>query len=418
MYCESLAPFHNNWLGGIENEEVLLSELLSDESLQSTPSTSDINGHSSVSTTSDTGEVFSYINQLNLEEIERMEDELRLDVSAFTATLNNLLERESRYTLPLGYLLKMTQSTSHVFQQRNDVITWLLQEQTRFGRRSLPATLLAVNYFDRVLSRQTSTRWNQDQLELVAAGCLYLAFKEEGHESGHVSPDDIQGMDSVPFLVESVLEAEKYVLKELEWRLNVVTPATLICHILCILLCASKDAAELSKSGEAKHLDSSESDKSQKHQFWTGLLNGTMTVIRRSLHDPRLLEFKSSEVAVAAVVIASAERGELAVTDPLEKITNELPQIDEGQVRKCVMILENSFLEAAKASEEMYLAKNMFFVGEVYTMILYQLKNLVGLKRIISYRKGDGSNDSQKFYNFEGTSQQAGKLCKEKLWSS
>jgi len=101
---------------------------------------------------------------------------------------------------------------------RGILTDWLIQVHTRF--RFLPETLyLAVIIIDRFLSTRIVSL---TKLQLIGITCMFLATKVE----------EIVALSAINFLYcadssyteGEILQAEKYVLKTLEWNMNCPNP--------------------------------------------------------------------------------------------------------------------------------------------------------------------------------------------------
>jgi len=101
---------------------------------------------------------------------------------------------------------------------RGILTDWLIQVHMRF--RLLPETLfLAVNVIDRFLSARVVSL---AKLQLVGITCMFIAAKVEEIVSPSAS-DFLRCADSSYTQVE-ILQAERYILKTLEWSMNYPNP--------------------------------------------------------------------------------------------------------------------------------------------------------------------------------------------------
>ena len=104
------------------------------------------------------------------------------------------------------------------WKMRGILTDWLIQVHTRF--RLLPETLyLAVNIIDRFLSARVVSL---AKLQLVGITCMFLAAKVEEI----VAPSAMNFLycaDS-SYTEAEILQAEKYILKTLEWNMNYPNP--------------------------------------------------------------------------------------------------------------------------------------------------------------------------------------------------
>ncbi len=104
------------------------------------------------------------------------------------------------------------------WKMRGILTDWLIQVHTRF--RLLPETLyLAVNIIDRFLSARVVSL---AKLQLVGITCMFLAAKVEEI----VAPSAMNFLycaDS-SYTEAEILQAEKYILKTLEWNMGYPNP--------------------------------------------------------------------------------------------------------------------------------------------------------------------------------------------------
>ncbi|KAK7451088.1 G2/mitotic-specific cyclin [Stygiomarasmius scandens] len=95
---------------------------------------------------------------------------------------------------------------------------WLIELQERF--RLLPETLfLCLNLVDRFLSARVVSL---ARLQLVGVTCMFIAAKVE--EIVCPSAEELLAQTEASYSVADVFNAEKYVLKTLDWNLNFANP--------------------------------------------------------------------------------------------------------------------------------------------------------------------------------------------------
>src|SRR5262245_38129930 len=100
------------------------------------------------------------------------------------------------------------------WKMRGILNDWLIEVHSTF--RLLPETLfLAVNTVDRFLSVRVVSL---AKLQLVGITCLFMSCKYEEVMSPSVS-SFIKAADS-SYTESEVLQAERYVLKSLDWNMN------------------------------------------------------------------------------------------------------------------------------------------------------------------------------------------------------
>ncbi|MED6133315.1 hypothetical protein PIB30_027201 [Stylosanthes scabra] len=113
---------------------------------------------------------------------------------------------------------------------RNEAVLWISRVSSFYGFTPL-TTVLAVNYFDRLLTTLTFQSDKPWMIQLTAVACLSLAAKmEEIHVPLLL---DLQ-VEEPEFLFEAktVQRMELLVLSTLQWRMNPVTPISFFEHIV------------------------------------------------------------------------------------------------------------------------------------------------------------------------------------------
>ncbi|THH19624.1 hypothetical protein EW146_g1582 [Bondarzewia mesenterica] len=104
------------------------------------------------------------------------------------------------------------------WKMRGILTDWLIQVHMRF--RLLPETLfLAVNTIDRFLTARVVSL---AKLQLVGITCMFIASKVE--EVVAPSANNFLFCADSSYTEEEILQAEKYILKTLEWNMNCPNP--------------------------------------------------------------------------------------------------------------------------------------------------------------------------------------------------
>lgn len=104
------------------------------------------------------------------------------------------------------------------WKMRGILTDWLIQVHMRF--RLLPETLfLAVNIIDRFLSSRVVSL---AKLQLVGITCMFVAAKVE--EIVAPSAQNFLYCADSSYTEGEILQAEKYILKTLEWSMNYPSP--------------------------------------------------------------------------------------------------------------------------------------------------------------------------------------------------
>ncbi|KAF8480251.1 cyclin-like protein [Russula ochroleuca] len=137
-------------------------------------------------------------------------------VSEYVTEIFDYLKVVEQTTLPNPNY--MDNQKDLAWKMRGILTDWLIQVHTRF--RLLPETLyLAVNIIDRFLSARVVSL---AKLQLVGITCMFLAAKVEEI----VAPSAINFLycaDS-SYTEAEILQAEKYILKTLEWNMGLPNP--------------------------------------------------------------------------------------------------------------------------------------------------------------------------------------------------
>lgn len=104
------------------------------------------------------------------------------------------------------------------WSMRGVLTDWLIQVHARF--RFIPETLfLAVNILDRFLSARVVS---VNKLQLVGVACLFVAAKAE--EIFSPSMSNFIFIADNAFTDNELLQAERYILKTLDWNLSYPSP--------------------------------------------------------------------------------------------------------------------------------------------------------------------------------------------------
>lgn len=104
------------------------------------------------------------------------------------------------------------------WKMRGILTDWLIQVHSRF--RLLPETLfLCVNIIDRFLSHRVVSL---AKLQLVGITCMFIAAKVE--EIVAPSASNFLYCADASYTEPEILQAERYILKTLEWNLSYPSP--------------------------------------------------------------------------------------------------------------------------------------------------------------------------------------------------
>ncbi|XAR57762.1 hypothetical protein NMG60_11026014 [Bertholletia excelsa] len=113
---------------------------------------------------------------------------------------------------------------------KREAVDWMLRVVAHFGFTVI-TIILAVNYFDRFVSRLKLVGDKPWMSQLVAVACLSLAAKVEETQVPLLL--DLQVEESkYLFEPKTVQRMELLVLSTLEWKMNPVTPLSFVHHVL------------------------------------------------------------------------------------------------------------------------------------------------------------------------------------------
>ncbi|KAJ6571760.1 cyclin-like protein [Mycena capillaripes] len=137
-------------------------------------------------------------------------------VSEYVVDVFNYLKQVELKTMPNPNY--MASQTELAWKMRGVLNDWLIQLHFRF--RLLPETLfLAVNIIDRFLSARVVSL---AKLQLVGVTCMFIAAKFE--EVIAPSVQQFQEIADSSYTESEILQAERYVLKTLDWNLSYPSP--------------------------------------------------------------------------------------------------------------------------------------------------------------------------------------------------
>ncbi|CAA7268428.1 unnamed protein product [Cyclocybe aegerita] len=139
-----------------------------------------------------------------------------LMVSEYVQDIFNYLKQVELTTMPNPNYMESQKELA--WKMRGILTDWLIQVHVRF--RLLPETLfLCVNIIDRFLSARVVSL---AKLQLVGVTCMFIAAKFEEVVSPSVS-HFLMCADS-SYTESEILQAERYVLKTLDWNLSYPNP--------------------------------------------------------------------------------------------------------------------------------------------------------------------------------------------------
>ncbi|TDL24632.1 A/B/D/E cyclin [Rickenella mellea] len=162
-------------------------------------------------------------NDEGWDDLDREDDDDPLMVSEYVVEIFNYLKEVELKTMPNPNYIENQKELA--WKMRGILMDWLIQVHTRF--RLLPETLfLCVNIIDRFLSARVVSL---AKLQLVGVTCMFIAAKVEETVSPTVS-NFIYCADS-SYTEAEILQAEKYVLKTIDWNLSFPSPLNFLRRI-------------------------------------------------------------------------------------------------------------------------------------------------------------------------------------------
>ncbi|KAL9709903.1 G2/mitotic-specific cyclin [Leucoagaricus gongylophorus] len=168
-------------------------------------------------------ELEAYANEIEADPENSPWDDLDADdvddplmVSEYVVDIFKYLRQVELTTMPNPHYMESQKELA--WKMRGILMDWLIQVHVRF--RLLPETLfLCVNLIDRFLSARVVSL---AKLQLVGVTCLFIASKFEEIISPAVS-NFLLCADST-YTESEILQAERYVLKTLDWNLSYPNP--------------------------------------------------------------------------------------------------------------------------------------------------------------------------------------------------
>ncbi|TFY79540.1 hypothetical protein EWM64_g4472 [Hericium alpestre] len=150
------------------------------------------------------------------DDLDREDVDDPLMVSEYVVEIFEYLKIVEQKTLPNPNY--MDNQKDLAWKMRGILTDWLIQVHMRF--RLLPETLfLAVNIIDRFLSARVVSL---AKLQLVGITCMFVAAKVE--EIVAPSASNFLYCADSSYTEAEILQAEKYILKTLEWNMNYPNP--------------------------------------------------------------------------------------------------------------------------------------------------------------------------------------------------
>ncbi|TFK91636.1 hypothetical protein K466DRAFT_595922 [Polyporus arcularius HHB13444] len=152
----------------------------------------------------------------NWEDLDAEDADDPLMVSEYVVEIFDYLKQVEQTTMPNPHYMENQKDLA--WKMRGILIDWLIQVHSRF--RLLPETLfLAVNIIDRFLSKRVVSL---AKLQLVGITCMFIAAKVE--EIIAPSASNFLYCAEESYTESEILQAERYVLKTIDWNLSYPNP--------------------------------------------------------------------------------------------------------------------------------------------------------------------------------------------------
>ncbi|KAI0702047.1 cyclin-like protein [Cerioporus squamosus] len=155
-------------------------------------------------------------NGNNWDDLDAEDADDPLMVSEYVVEIFEYLKEVEQTTMPNPHYMENQKDLA--WKMRGILIDWLIQVHSRF--RLLPETLfLAVNIIDRFLSKRVVSL---AKLQLVGITCMFIAAKVE--EIVAPSASNFLYCAEESYTESEILQAERYVLKTIDWNLSYPNP--------------------------------------------------------------------------------------------------------------------------------------------------------------------------------------------------
>ncbi|KZT10282.1 uncharacterized protein LAESUDRAFT_672989 [Laetiporus sulphureus 93-53] len=166
--------------------------------------------------TSDAGTPEADPNGLDWEDLDAEDADDPLMVSEYVVEIFEYLKRMEQTTMPNPRYMETQKDLA--WKMRGILMDWLIQVHARFTL--LPETLfLCVNLIDRFLSARVVSL---AKLQLVGVTCMFIASKVE--EVIAPSVENFLHVADSSYNEAEILQAERYVLKTVDWNLSYPSP--------------------------------------------------------------------------------------------------------------------------------------------------------------------------------------------------
>ncbi|OVA01808.1 Cyclin [Macleaya cordata] len=221
-----------------------------------------------------------------------------------------MVERESDH-LPRDDYLKRLRNGDLDLGARREAVDWIGKVHAHYSFGPLSA-YLSVNYLDRFLSAYELPRGKAWMMQLLAVACLSLAAKMEETEVP-LSLDLQVGESKFVFEARTIQRMELLVLSTLKWRMQAVTPFSLVDYFLWKI---NNDQPPPRSS-----------------------ISRSIELILSTIKGIDFLEFRPSEIAAAVAISVS---GELQTVLDIDKaVSCFIQHVEKERALKCLQLIQD-----------------------------------------------------------------------------
>ncbi|XP_057530327.1 cyclin-D4-1-like [Amaranthus tricolor] len=229
----------------------------------------------------------------------------------------SIFERETQY-LPKDDYFKRLRCGDLDLSVRLEAFDWIFKAHSFYSFGPL-TFCLAVNYLDRFLSTRELPIGKAWAVQLLSVACLSIAAKIEETSVPH-SVEFQVGDPKFVFEAKTIQRMELLVLDTLKWKMNAVTPCSLLDYSLKKLCDAHNNTSYLSSSST--------------------VFKRSMQLISCTIRGIDFLEFRPSEIAAAVAMCVTAE---IQAVD-IDKASSCFSFLEKGRVLKCMEMIKNNIV--------------------------------------------------------------------------
>ncbi|XP_028783511.1 putative cyclin-D7-1 [Neltuma alba] len=164
---------------------------------------------------------------------------------------------------------------NHLIPARVRVIQWFLKCRSRLNL-SFGTVFYAANYLDRFISICQCDEWKYWMVELLSITCLSTAIKFHEISAFTLHEIQVEGLYH-SYESDSILRMELILLKALGWRLNTVTPYSIVETVVCYV------------------------QSSLRPYLHEKIMSRVTELLLQATLDLRMLEFRQSVVGICAL---------------------------------------------------------------------------------------------------------------------